>query len=116
MKAIVCTKYGAPEVLQLQEVEKPVPKDNEVLIKVHAATATAAGLSGRKGEPFFARFFTGFTKPKKNILGMELAGEIEAVGKAAKLFKEVTKFLDSAVSVLALMPSTNVCLKMRHCS
>ena len=88
MKAIVCTKYGAPDVLQLQEVEKPVPKDNEVLINVHAATATAAGLNGRKGEPFFTRFFTGLTKPKKNILGIELAGEIEAVGNDVKLFKE----------------------------
>jgi NADPH:quinone reductase-like Zn-dependent oxidoreductase len=88
MKAIVCTKYGAPDVLQLQEVEKPVPKDNEVLVKVHAATATAAGLAGRKGKPFFARFFSGLTKPKKNILGSELAGAIEAVGKDVKLFKE----------------------------
>jgi NADPH:quinone reductase-like Zn-dependent oxidoreductase len=88
MKAIVCTKYGAPDVLQLQEVEKPVPKDNEVLIKIHAAAATAAGLIGRKGEPFFVRLFSGLTKPQKNILGQELAGEIEAVGKDVKLFKE----------------------------
>ena len=88
LEAIVCTKYGAPDVLQLQEVEKPVPKDNEVLIKVHAATATTSGLSGRTGKPFFARFFTGVTKPKKNILGIELAGEIEAVGKDVELFKE----------------------------
>ena len=88
MKAIVCTKYGPLEVLQLQEVEKPVPKDNEVLIKVHGATATAAGLIGRKGEPFFVRLFMGLTKPKKNILGSELAGEIEAFGKDVKLFKE----------------------------
>ena len=88
MKAIVCTKYGAADVLQLQEVEKPVPKDNEVLIKVHAATATAAGLTGRKGKPFFVRFFMGLTKPKKDILGTELAGEIEAVGVDVKLFKE----------------------------
>ncbi len=87
MKAMVCTKYGAPDVLRLQEVEKPVPEDNEVLIKVHAATATAAGLNGRKGEPFFIRFFMGLTKPKKNILGQELAGEIETVGKDVKLFK-----------------------------
>ncbi len=87
MKAIVYTKYGSPDVLQLKEVEKPVPKDNEVLIKVHAATATTSGLSGRKGEPFFSRLFTGLTKPKKNILGIELAGEIEVVGKDVKLFK-----------------------------
>lgn len=87
MKAIVCTKYGAPDVLQLQEVEKPVLKDNEVLIKVHAATATTAGLNGRKGEPFIGRFFMGLTKPKKDILGQELAGQIEAVGKDVKLFK-----------------------------
>ena len=88
MKAIVCTKYGAPDVLQLREVEKPVPKDNKVLIKIHAATATTSGLSGRKGEPFFGRFFMGLTRPKKNILGIELAGEIEAVGKDVKSFKE----------------------------
>ncbi len=95
MKAIVCTKYGAPDVLQLQEVEKPVPKDNEVLIKVYAATATAAGLTGRKGEPFFVRFFMGLTKPKKNILGQELAGEIEAVGK--EISREDKKFLSMAL-------------------
>ena len=87
MQAIVCTKYGGPDVLQIQEVEKPIPKDNEVLIKVHAATATASGLNGRKGEPVFARLLMGLTKPKKNILGAELAGEIEAVGKDVKLFQ-----------------------------
>ena len=88
MKAIVCTKYGAPDVLQLQEVEKPVPRDNEVLIKIYAATATASGLNGRKGEPIFARLLMGLTKPRKNILGAELVGEIEAVGKEVKLFNE----------------------------
>ena len=88
MKAIVVTKYGPPEVLQLQEVEKPVPKDNEVLIKVHAAVATTAGLGGRTGKPLFGRLFTGLTKPKKNILGIELAGEIAAVGKDVKLFNK----------------------------
>lgn len=88
MKAIRCTKYGPPEVLQLQEVAKPKPKNNEVLIRVHAAVATTAGLQGRKGEPLLARLFTGFTKPKKNILGMELAGEIVEVGQAVSLFKK----------------------------
>ncbi len=95
MKAIVCTKYGAPDVLRLQEVERPVPNDNEVLIKVHAATATAAGLTGRKGEPYFVRFFMGLTKPKKDILGTELAGEIEAVGK--EISREDKKFLSMAL-------------------
>ncbi len=88
MKAIVCTKYGKPDVLQLQEVEKPVPRDNEVLIRIHAAAATTAGLIGRKGRPFFVRFFMGLTKPIKNILGQELSGEIEAVGKDVRLFSK----------------------------
>jgi len=87
MKAMVCTKYGSPDVLQLQEVEKPVPASNEVLIKVHAATATAASVIGRIGKPYFVRLFFGFAKPRKTILGQELAGEIEAIGSDVKSFK-----------------------------
>lgn len=87
MKAIVCTKYGGPEVLELRDVPKPVPKDNEVLIKVHAATATTAGLAGRTGKPAIARLFSGLTKPKNDILGIELAGEIAAVGKDVTTFQ-----------------------------
>ena len=87
MKAMVCTKYGSPDVLQLQEVEKPVPKDDEVLIKVHAATATTASVIGRTGKPYFVRLFFGFTKPREPILGQELAGEIEAIGSDVKSFK-----------------------------
>ncbi|MBV7337474.1 NAD(P)-dependent alcohol dehydrogenase [Chloroflexi bacterium TSY] len=88
MKAIICTKYGAPEVLQIQEIAKPIPKDNEVLIKVYTATATTAGLAGRTGKPAFARLFSGLTKPKNNILGIELAGEIAAVGKDVTVFQK----------------------------
>jgi NADPH:quinone reductase-like Zn-dependent oxidoreductase len=91
MKAIVCTKYGPPDVLQLKEVEKPAPKDNEVLIKVHAATVTTGDCELRKFKmPIWlwplARIGFGFRGPRRKILGQELAGEIESVGKAVKLF------------------------------
>ncbi len=93
MKAVVCTRYGPPEVLQLKELEKPAPKDNEVLIRVHAATVTAGDCELRSLKlplswQLIARIGFGFRGPRKKILGQELAGEIESVGKAVRLFKK----------------------------
>jgi NADPH:quinone reductase-like Zn-dependent oxidoreductase len=88
MRAIVLTKYGSPDVLQLEEVEKPTPKENEVLIRIYAATVTATDPVNRKGEPFISRVFTGLRRPKKPIPGTELAGEIEAVGKDVTRYQE----------------------------
>jgi NADPH:quinone reductase-like Zn-dependent oxidoreductase len=88
MKAIIFTKYGPPEVLQLKEVTKPVPKDNEVLIKIFAVAVGIEDPMQRTGRPYFARIFVGFIKPRISILGTEFAGKIEAVGKNVKLFKK----------------------------
>ena len=81
MKAIVYTKYGSPDVLQFKQVEKPVPKDNEVLIKIHATTVNRTDCATIRAKPFFMRISTGIFKPKKQIPGTEFAGEIESVGK-----------------------------------
>jgi len=87
MKAIIYTQYGPPEVVRLTEVEKPVPKDNEVLIKVRAATVNRTDCGFRSAEYFIVRFFSGLFRPNNKILGNEFAGDIEAMGKDVKSFR-----------------------------
>ncbi len=87
MKAIISTKYGAPDVLQLQEVEKPTPKDNEVLVRIHASSVTTADTFMRTGTPYFGRLFMGLMKPKYPTPGTGFAGQVEAIGKDVTLFK-----------------------------
>ena len=88
MRAIIYSTYGPPEVLQCREIEKPVPGDNEVLIRVYAAALTATDVIFRKGKPFISRTAIGLLKPKYLIPGDALAGEIEAAGKDVKSFKK----------------------------
>ena len=87
MKAIVYQKYGPPDVLKLEEVEKPTPKDDEVLIKVQAASVNPLDWHFLRATPFFARVATGLLKPKRQILGADLAGRVEAVGENVKQFQ-----------------------------
>lgn len=133
MKAVVCTKYGPPEVLQLKEVEKPAPKENEVCIKIFATSVTASDIFIRGSQiPIWfwlpMRLFIGLTKPRKSIIGLVLSGEIESVGKDIKRFKKgdkvygVTGFglgayaeykcmqeTDSTYGCLALKPENLTC-------
>jgi NADPH:quinone reductase-like Zn-dependent oxidoreductase len=117
MKAIVYEKYGPPEVFHLKEVPKPTPKDNELLVKVYATTVNAATRWARTGKhpdskffTFMTRVFFGFTKPKKPIIGYELSGEVESVGKDVKLFKKGDQIYGTTTGLRAGAYAEYVCL------
>jgi NADPH:quinone reductase-like Zn-dependent oxidoreductase len=124
MKAIVYEKYGLPEeVLELKEVEKPTPKDNEVLVKIFAASVNFNDLAFVKGEPFLSRLWTGFLKPKHKILGTDIAGRVEAVGKNVtginpgdEVFAEIGSDGYGAFAEYVAVPGKSVVIKPANIS
>ena len=115
MKAIVCQKYGPPDVLELKQVAKPIPADNEVLVKVHATTVTSGDIRVRSFKSpilyWIPMRLLRSQKTKKTYTRGEFAGEIEAIGKDVKRFKKGDQVFALTGMVLVLMPSTHVCLK-----
>ena len=114
MKAAIRTAYGLPDVLRVGDVNVPIPKDNEMLVKVHATTVNRSDYHVLTGKPFIMRLFTGLTKPRLSITGSDFSGEIEATGKNVKLFKsrdKVVGFIDMGAKSHAqylVIPETKV--------
>lgn len=123
MKAYVTNKYGSPDVLELQEVEKPICNENQVLVKVHAASINYGNIVLLRGQPFVARFAFGLTKPKYKIPGGDIAGIVEAVGKNVTQFRvgdEVFGDLSSSgwggFAEYKALPENAIVLKPKNCS
>ena len=119
MQAVLYTRYGSPDVLQFQEVSKPIPKENDVLIKVLAAATNPLDWHFMRGDPFFMRFMAGLTKPKNPKLGVDFAGRVEAVGKNVTRFKvgdEVFGSGDGAFAEYLCIVETKIAPKPAHVS
>lgn len=123
MKAIISTKYGGPEILKLQEVDKPIPKDNEILIKIYATSITTAETMMRTGYPLFGRLFMGLTKPKNAISGTGFAGTIAGLGKDVrgfnigdKVFGESLKTFGTYAEYVCIGKEEVVLFKPNHLS
>jgi NADPH:quinone reductase-like Zn-dependent oxidoreductase len=114
MKAIVYHEYGSPDVLKCEEVEKPVPKDDEVLIKVHAAAVNPLDWRIMKGKPSLLRLFFGLRKPRRGRPGVDVAGEVEAVGRNVTQFKpgdEVFGACPAAIAEYACTRESKIAMK-----
>ncbi|KAB1153752.1 NAD(P)-dependent alcohol dehydrogenase [Flavobacterium luteum] len=123
MKAVVFTQYGSPEVLQVKQVAKPTPKDNEILLRIKATAVNSGEVRLRKADPFAVRFLFGLTKPKINILGVVFSGEVESIGKDVKTFKigdEVFGHTDMSFGTYAeykcMRENGSIALKPAHIS
>ena len=115
MRAVVADRYGAPDVLHIEEVERPSPRENEVLVRVQATTVTRSDCGFRAADPFFSRAFTGLRRPRRRIVGTEFAGVVEAVGSAVITFAigdEVFGFKGGAnAEYLCIAESDSIALK-----
>ena len=111
MKAVVYDRYGAPDVQRIEEVERPVPKEDEVLVKIHATTVTRSDCGIRAAKPFLIRLFFGLRRPKQRILGTELAGEIEAVGAAVTQFAVGDHVFGSTNAFMTGTHAEFICMK-----
>src|SRR5271155_2735647 len=107
MKAAVYTRYGPPDVVQITEVEKPVPKDDEVLIKVRAASVNPLDWHFMRGEPYLVRLMAGLGKPRDTRLGVDVAGQVEAVGKNVTQFKPGDEVFGSCRGAFAEYANTS---------
>lgn len=114
MKAVVRTACGSPDVLQLREVEKPTPRDNEVLVQVHAASVNASDWHMLRGTPFLLRLAWGLLKPKHKIPGSDMAGGLKRLAGKRNTFSQAMRYSGTCLSVvLALLQSMHLFLK-RH--